>query len=132
MCLRSTPPHRSGTLRRGAGTGNYGQAVPLRGGIVLDLSNLRDVVFFDADDGVVRAGAGAILADLEDHVRRKGWELRQHPSTRRTATLGGFIAGGSTGVGALLHGGLAEDGAVAGLRVITAEPAPRVLELTGR
>jgi FAD/FMN-containing dehydrogenase len=119
-------------VARGAGTGNYGQAVPLRGGIVLDLSNLRDVVSFDARDGVVRAGAGALLGELEDHVRREGWELRQHPSTRRTATLGGFVAGGSTGVGALLHGGLAEDGAVMGLRVVTAEGTPRVLELAGR
>ena len=80
----------------------------------------------------MRAQSGIILADLEDHTRESGWELRQHPSTRRTATLGGFVAGGSTGVGALLHGGLAEDGAVAGLRVVTAESTPRVLELTGR
>ena len=85
-----------------------------------------------ASDGVVRAGAGILLADLEDTARARGWELRQHPSTRRTATLGGFVAGGSTGVGALMHGGLAEDGAVLGLRVVTAEPTPRVLELTGR
>lgn len=99
-------------VARGAGTGNYGQAVPLRGGIVLDLSKLSGVVHFDATEGVVRAGAGANLGELEDLVRVSGWELRQHPSTRRTATLGGFIAGGSTGVGALLHGGLAEDGAI--------------------
>ena len=117
---------------RGAGTGNYGQAVPLRGGIVLDLSLMRQIVALDPVDGVVRAGAGILLADLEDTARSHGWELRQHPSTRRTATLGGFVAGGSTGVGALMHGGLAEDGAVLGLRVVTAEPEPRVLELTGR
>ena len=47
--------------------------------------------------------------------------------------MGGFVGGGSTGHGALLHGGLSEDGAVLGLRVVTAEsPAPRVLELRGR
>ena len=117
---------------RGAGTGNYGQAVPMRGGMVLDLSPMDQIVSLDARDGVVRAGAGIILQQLEDETRKHGWELRQHPSTRRTATLGGFVAGGSTGIGAMMHGGLAEDGAVLGLRVVTAEPAPRTLELTGR
>lgn len=117
---------------RGAGTGNYGQAVPMRGGIVLDLSPMDQIVSFDARDGIVRARAGINLARLEEETRKEGWELRQHPSTRRTATLGGFVAGGSTGVGAMVHGGLAEDGAVLGLRVVTAEPSPRTLELRGR
>ena len=117
---------------RGAGTGNYGQAVPMRGGIVLDLSPMDQIVSFDARDGIVRAHAGINLARLEEETRKQGWELRQHPSTRRTATLGGFVAGGSTGVGAVTHGGLAEDGAVLGLRVVTAEPSPRTLELRDR
>ena len=117
---------------RGAGTGNYGQAVPMRGGIVLDLSPMDQIVSFDARDGIVRAHAGINLARLEEETRKEGWELRQHPSTRRTATLGGFVAGGSTGVGAVTHGGLAEDGAVLGLRVVTAEPSPRTLELRDR
>ena len=118
---------------RGAGTGNYGQAVPLRGGAVLDVSGLNEIEHLDAERGTVRAGAGVKLCDLEDATRKHGWELRQHPSTRRTATLGGFVAGGSTGHGAMLHGGLSEDGAVLALRVVTAEePEPRVLELSGR
>lgn len=117
---------------RGAGTGNYGQAVPLRGGAVLDLSRLDRIEMVDAHAGIVRAGAGAKLADIESLARQYGWELRQHPSTRQQATIGGFVAGGSTGHGALLHGGLAEDGAILGLRVVTAEAEPRVLELQGR
>ena len=118
---------------RGAGTGNYGQAVPLRGGAVLDLSGLDEIEHIDAEAGTVRAGAGAKLGAIEDAARAQGWELRQHPSTRRMASIGGFVAGGSTGHGALLHGGLSEDGAILGLRVVTAEPpTPRVLELRGR
>ena len=107
-------------VARGAGTGNYGQAVPLFGGIVLDLSGLDQIEKLDAERGTVLAGAGSLLSTIEDATRQQGWELRQHPSTRRNATLGGFVAGGSTGHGALLHGGLSEDGAVLGLRVVTA------------
>ena len=118
---------------RGAGTGNYGQAMPIRGGAVLDLSGLDEIIHIDAEAGTVKAGAGAKMEDVEEAARKHGWELRQHPSTRRTASIGGFVAGGSTGHGALLHGGLSEDGAVLSLRVVTAEaPSPRVLELKGR
>ena len=108
--------------------------MPLRGGVVLDVSGLDEIEHIDAEAGTMRAGAGAKLGDLEDAARAHGWELRQHPSTRRSASLGGFVAGGSTGHGAMQHGGLSEDGAILGLRVVTAEedPGPRVLELRGR
>ena len=45
---------------RGAGTGNYGQAMPLRGGAVLDVSALDAIEHIDAEAGTV-AGAGAKL-----------------------------------------------------------------------
>ncbi|HTR87388.1 MAG TPA: FAD-binding oxidoreductase [Reyranella sp.] len=114
---------------RGAGTGNYGQAMPLKGGVVLDLSRLDR--FLGLKDGVARVQAGLKLIDLEAHSLKQGWELRFHPSTRRTATIGGFIAGGSGGVGSIQFGGLRSRGNVLGLRVVTMEASPRVLELAG-
>ena len=117
---------------RGAGTGNYGQAVPLEGGIVLDVSGLDEIIDLDEQRGIITVGAGAKLQTVEDEARKHGWELRQHPSTRRQATIGGFVAGGSTGHGGLLHGGLAETGAVLSLRVVVADPDhPRILQLDG-
>ncbi len=114
---------------RGAGTGNYGQAMPLRGGVILDLCRLDK--FIGLKDGVARVQAGLKLIDLEAESLKQGWELRFHPSTRRTATIGGFVAGGSGGVGSIQFGGLRNRGNVLGLRVITMEAEPRVLELTG-
>ena len=145
-CLAAGIRHGVPVTTRGGGTGNYGQAVPLRGGVVLDVTGLDTIEAIDVERGTVRAGAGAKIGDIEDAARAVGWELRQHPSTRRTATIGGFVAGGSTGHGAMLHGGLSEDGAILGLRVATAEvsgaaddpasasgePTPRILELSGR
>jgi FAD/FMN-containing dehydrogenase len=115
---------------RGAGTGNYGQAMPLSGGVVLDLSSLQRVVSVSRDR--VRAEAGVILEQLDDHTRTEvGGEMRFHPSTYRMATLGGFIAGGSGGVGSIRWGGLRAFGNLLALKVITCEATPRVLELTG-
>ncbi len=114
---------------RGGGTGNYGQAMPLQGGIVLDLLKLDRFLWLK--DGVARVEAGLKLIDLERHSLPQGWELRFHPSTRRTATIGGFIAGGSGGVGSVQFGGLRACGNVLGLRLITMEAEPRALELRG-
>jgi FAD/FMN-containing dehydrogenase len=115
---------------RGAGTGNYGQAMPLRGGIVLEMTEFDRVVW--TKPGVVRAEAGIKLIDLDAHLKREvGGELRFHPSTKRTATLGGFIAGGSSGIGSTTYGILREPGNILGLKVLTMEAEPRVLELRG-
>jgi len=115
---------------RGAGTGNYGQAMPLQGGVVLDLSGLDQVLW--CRPGLARIQAGAKLIDIDRHTRAAvGGELRFHPSTKRTATIGGFIAGGSSGIGSCTYGMLREAGNVLGLRVVTMEAEPRVLELRG-
>ena len=53
------------------------------------------------------------------------------PSTRGTASIGGFVAGGSGGVGSITWGGLRDFGNVLRLRVLTLEAEPRALELTG-
>ena len=53
------------------------------------------------------------------------------PSTRATASIAGFVAGGSGGVGSITWGGLRDFGNVLRLRVLTMEAEPRALELTG-
>ncbi len=114
---------------RGAGTGNYGQAMPLSGGVVLDLSGLDKVLRIAP--GRVRAQAGAIIADIDEACGPSGQELRLHPSTYRTASIGGFIAGGSGGVGSITWGGLRDLGNIIRLRIVTMEAIPRILDLTG-
>ncbi len=120
--------HRLPVTVRGGGTGNYGQAVPLAGGVVLDLSEMAAIG--EIADGVITAQPGAKLKDIEAKARPQGWELRLYPSTQRTATIGGFIAGGSTGIGGI-NCGLLADGGIASLRVVTLEAEPRVLEIAG-
>jgi FAD/FMN-containing dehydrogenase len=124
--------HRLGipVTPRGTGTGNYGQAMPLSGGVVLSLAEMNAVTAISP--GRVVSGPGAILADIDRATRaHSSQELRIHPSTYSTASIGGFIAGGSGGVGSINFGGLRDFGNVLRLRVITMEAEPKVLELTG-
>jgi FAD/FMN-containing dehydrogenase len=115
---------------RGGGTGNYGQAMPLSGGVVLDLSGMKQVK--TVAPGRVVAEPGTILAALDQHTRRQsGQELRLHPSTYQTASIGGYVAGGSGGVGSIRWGGLRDCGNIIRLKVATMEASPRLLDLTG-
>ncbi|MBT9293019.1 FAD-binding oxidoreductase [Prosthecodimorpha staleyi] len=115
---------------RGTGTGNYGQAMPLSGGVVMALTELKQVGAIRP--GSVTAGAGIVISELDAATRaHSGQELRLHPSTYRTATIGGFIAGGSGGIGSINWGGLRDLGNVIRARVVTCEASPRVLDITG-
>ncbi|WP_337268286.1 FAD-binding oxidoreductase [Oryzifoliimicrobium ureilyticus] len=115
---------------RGAGTGNYGQAMPLSGGIVLNLAGMDKVK--EIHPGRVICEPGVVIAQLDKQTKaHSGQELRFHPSTAQTATIGGFIAGGSGGVGSINWGGLRDIGNILRLRIVTMEAEPRTLDLTG-
>ncbi|MEY4746548.1 MAG: hypothetical protein RLZZ442_1140, partial [Cyanobacteriota bacterium] len=114
---------------RGAGTGNYGQCVPLQGGLVLDLSGLNQLRQLDEATGVLEVEAGALMGAIEKQLAPRGRALRLVPSTVRSASIGGFIAGGSGGIGSLRWGFLRDPGNLLGLEVVTLEPEPRLLQL---
>lgn len=115
---------------RGAGTGNYGQCIPLAGGIVLDMSRMDRMDEITAD-GTAVCQPGTRLATIEAEARAKGWELRMYPSTLAKATAGGFLAGGSGGIGSVKHGGLRDFDNVRGIEIVTVEEKPRRLLRTG-
>jgi len=119
--------HRVPVTPRGAGTGNYGQAVPLRGGVLLDMSEMNAIE--RVETGRLRAQPGARMHWVDAQLKPQGQEQRLHPSTKRSATIGGFVAGGSGGVGSVTYGGLREPGNILGARIVTLEPEPRIIEL---
>ncbi|WP_395821053.1 FAD-binding oxidoreductase [Devosia sp.] len=128
--LRAAYKHGVAITPRGAGTGNYGQAMPLSGGAILDLMNMDKVLEIKRDR--VRAQAGAIIEKMDhETIAAVGGEQRFHPSTYRMASIGGFIAGGSGGVGSIRWGGLRALGSILGLKVITCEAEPRELDFVG-
>ncbi len=124
--LRFAGMHEIPVTVRGAGTGNYGQCVPLEGGIVLDLA-LMDKLEEITPDGVAVCQPGLRLGMLETEARKRGWELRMYPSTLVKASVGGFLAGGSGGIGSVAHGGLRDFDNVRAFEVVTMEETPRVV-----
>lgn len=121
--------HKLPLTLRGGGTGNYGQCVPMEGGVIMDLTRLDKVL--EITPGHVRVQAGARISRLDDAAHETGQELLMYPSTRQMATIGGFLAGGSGGIGSLRHGMLRDPGNVSYVKVITVEEDPQVIELHG-
>jgi FAD binding domain len=116
------------TVRAGA-TGNYGQCVPLEGGVVLETALLNKIEW--QKPGKVRVQAGAKLSDIDAATRPDGFELRMHPSTKRSAAIGGLVAGGTGGAGSVTYGGMREPGNILAARIVTLEHTPRIIELRG-
>ena len=114
---------------RGAGTGNYGQAMPLSGGVVLHMKHLNRLLAIHEDHFV--AEGGAVIEQIEHALRAEGKELRLFPSTTSSATIAGFVAGGSSGVGAIRWGGLRNPANIRRLRLVTMEQEPQLIDLVG-
>ena len=121
--------HKIPLTVRGAGTGNYGQCIPLQGGIILDTSKMNQI--FSLKPGIACVQPGVKMAAFDKQARQIGWELRMAPSTYRTASIGGFIGGGSVGMGSINYGQISDRGNLRRARLVTMEAQPRVLELRG-
>jgi FAD/FMN-containing dehydrogenase len=112
---------------RGKGTGNYGQAIPMSGGLVLDLSRCRAIV--EVGDGFLTAEAGASMVSLEQAANKVGQQILMYPSTANSS-LGGFLSGGSGGTGSIKHGSNS-NGFVLALDVVHALPDAELVHVDG-
>ena len=119
--------HHVPVTARGKGTGNYGQGIPLHGGLVLDTARARAVV--EVGDGVITAEAGASMVHLERAADASGQQIWMYPSTAQS-TVGGFLSGGSGGTGSIAHGTNWE-GFVVALDVALPGPEPTLAHVEG-
>jgi FAD/FMN-containing dehydrogenase len=112
---------------RGGGTGNYGQAVPLKGGIVLDMTGLNRIM--EVGSGYMRVEAGIPIRAALDSALTSGQQLMMYPSTMRTATIGGYLCGGFAGIGSVKHGIIRDSGMIKSLRILTVEEDPKIIAI---
>lgn len=117
---------------RGAGTGNYGQGMPLLGGLLLDLRPLTQPLEIDERTGILKSTAGVRCQTIEEYARRHGWELPMYPSTWVKSTIGGFLAGGSAGIGSIRNGVLRDGKMVSAMSILDSSQPPKLHRVDGK
>jgi FAD/FMN-containing dehydrogenase len=128
-CLSLAARHSVPVTLRGGGTGNYGQSVPMEGGLIIDTTAMGEILEICPD--FVRVQAGCNILKLNQALKEKGRELPIFPSTQDIATIGGFISGGSAGIGTVSHGMLRDAGNILEIRALSAEETPREVVFSG-
>jgi alkyldihydroxyacetonephosphate synthase len=81
----------------GGGSGTQGGALPIYGGIIVDLKRLDKIIAIDEKSLTVTAEVGIILSQLEWALNEKGLTLPHYPASAHCATLGGCLAPRGTG-----------------------------------
>lgn len=88
---------------RGAGTGLVGGAVPLYGGVVMDLTGMSRILSYDMENLTVRIEAGVLLHDLAADCQQKGMLYPPDPG-EKYACVGGNVATNAGGMRAVKYG----------------------------
>lgn len=89
---------------RGSGTNLSGGTVPLKGGIVLSLLKMNNILEVDAENLTATVQPGVIIQDLNNAVAPHGLLYPPDPGTVATATMGGSVAECSGGLRGLKYG----------------------------
>jgi len=106
---------------RAAATTAYWNAVPMRGGLVLDLNGMRGLVSLDEAALTATVLPGTRWEELDRALLRRGYTLLSYPTSAPAATVGGWISMEGHGIGSLKHGGVADQ--VTRLEIVLADGA---------
>jgi glycolate oxidase len=96
--------HGAGVVPRGAGTGYAGGAIPLRGGVVLNLVRMNRILGVEPDAQRIHVEAGVITAHVHHRALAHGLYYPPDPGSSSTSTIGGNIACNAAGPHTLRYG----------------------------
>lgn len=81
----------------GGGSGSQGGALPMAGGILLDMKRINHLISLDENAHSITAEAGMIFQQLEWYANEKGYSCMHIPSCLTCGTIGGAL--GHRGIG---------------------------------
>jgi glycolate oxidase len=89
---------------RGAGTGLSGGALPVFGGVVLDMKRFNKILNIDIRNFQVTVEPGVITQELQEHVKEHGLFYPPDPASKGSCFIGGNVSENSGGPRAVKYG----------------------------
>lgn len=102
--VRLADAHKIPLIARGAGTALCGQAVPIRGGILLDMTAMNAIKEIKIDDLYCIVEPGVIYGELNKHLEKHGFFFPPTPGSGDVCTIGGMIGANASGMRAIKYG----------------------------
>lgn len=89
---------------RGAGSGLSGGCVPVKGGLVLEMTRMSSILQIDEANLMAEVEPGCVVADLQRAVEKRGLFYPPDPASNEFSTIGGNVAECSGGLRAVKYG----------------------------
>ncbi len=88
----------------GGGSGSQGSALPMAGGIILDIKRMNRLLSIDENTRCITAESGIIDQTLEWYANEIGYSLMHIPSCLTCGTIGGALAHRGIGIMSTRYG----------------------------
>ena len=115
--LRFANEYKIPVTTRGAASWGFGGVIPVKGGIVIDMSPFRKISAVDVTGKTVTVEAGARWSDIDITAKQHGLCLMTYPSSK-FSTVGGWISTGGIGINTFKYGHLSKQ--IESIKIITA------------
>lgn len=102
--MRYCNTHQIPVTPRGAGTGLSGGALPVHGGVVLDMKLFNKILFLDKENFQLTTEPGVITEELQNFVKAAGLMYPPDPASKGSCFIGGNVSENSGGPRAVKYG----------------------------
>ncbi|MFC5711979.1 FAD-binding oxidoreductase [Thalassorhabdus alkalitolerans] len=113
---------------RGSATSLSGGPLPVEGGLVLDMSQMRDKLIIDKENMIAITSPGVLTSDIHNEAEKAGLFYPPDPSSAHVSTIAGNILENSSGPKGLKYGTTKEY--VIGMEVVT--PTGEIVRVGGK
>lgn len=96
--------YRVPVVPRGAGTALSGQAVPIKGGIVLDMMKMNKIKEIKIENFYCRVEPGVIYGELNRELAKYGFFFPPSPGSGDVCSIGGMVSTNASGMRAIKYG----------------------------
>ncbi len=91
-------------IPRGAGTSLSGGVIPIKGGMIIDLSRMNRILEISIENRYAQVQAGVVCDDLNRALAKHGFIFPPDPASSSVSTIGGNVATNAGGIKGAKYG----------------------------